>query len=202
MIHNQISQDYKDNDEMDNYRSEKNLKLGLEKLAKIRLLSLDVDGVLTDGGIYYDDKGNTFRKFNAQDGMGLVRLQKSGLHVTVISAGSPGAIELRARRLGIDHVFTDVSDKLSTLKTLADKLDLEMQYIAHMGDDVNDLSLMQAVGTAIASANAVPEIIAAADIVTTRSGGNGAVREICDTIIQMRGDKLETNHKFNKHKID
>ena len=97
----------------------------LEKLAKIELLSLDVDGVLTDGGIYYVDDGNTFRKFNAQDGMGLVRLRKSGLIVAILSAGASGAIEFRARRLGIEHVFTDVSDKLSILNNLATKLSIK-----------------------------------------------------------------------------
>ena len=171
----------------------------LEKLTKIKLLSLDVDGVLTDGGIYYDDNGNTFRKFNAQDGMGLVRLQKSGLEVMIISAGAPGAIEIRAQRLGIQHVYTDVSDKLSTLTTVAKTLNIEMQCIAHMGDDVNDLPLIEAVGVAIVPANAVPEIIDAADIVSTRKGGDGAVREICDTILDNNGYKLEANHKFNKH---
>ena len=171
----------------------------LEKLAKIELLSLDVDGVLTDGGIYYVDDGNTFRKFNAKDGMGLVRLRQSGVIVTVISAGASGAIEFRSRRLGIEHVFTNVSDKLSTLKNLATKLSIQMKYVAHVGDDVNDLPLMQAVGLAIACANAVPEVIGSADIITKRQGGEGAVREICDAIMKARGHKLETDHKFEDH---
>ncbi len=171
----------------------------LEQLGKVELLSLDVDGVLTDGGIYYTDDGNTFRKFNAQDGMGLVRLRKAGVAVTIISAGAPGAIEHRGRRLGIGHVFTDVSDKLATLGGLAGELGLDMHQIAHMGDDVNDLPLLQAAGLAIASANAVPEVLGAADIVTTRRGGNGAVREVCDAILKARGQEMETNHIFDSH---
>ena len=171
----------------------------LEKLAKVKLLSLDVDGVLTDGGIYYVDDGKTFRKFNAKDGMGLVRLRKSGVILTVISAGASGAIEFRARRLGIEHVFTNVSDKLSILKNLATKLSIQMKHVAHMGDDVNDLPSMEAVGLAIACANAVPEVIANADIITERQGGEGAVREICDAILRARGQKLETDHKFEDH---
>ena len=171
----------------------------LETLAKIKVLSLDVDGVLTDGGIYYGDDGNTFRKFNAKDGMGLVRLRKSGVIVTVISAGASGAIEFRARRLGIEHVFTNVSDKLSTLKNLATKLSIQMKHVAHIGDDVNDLPLMQAVGLGIACANAVQEVIGNADIITERQGGKGAVREICDAILRARGHKLETDHKFEDH---
>lgn len=171
----------------------------LDSLGRIKLLSLDVDGVLTDGGIYYTDSGDTFRKFNAQDGMGLARLRKAGLAITIISAGAPGAIEHRARRLGIKHVFTDVSDKLGTLGGLAGELGLEMAEVAHMGDDVNDLPLMNAAGVAIASANAVPEVLDAAAIVTTRRGGDGAVREVCDAILKAHGQKLETNLAFDSH---
>jgi len=171
----------------------------LERLKGIKLLSLDVDGVLTDGGIYYTDDGNTFRKFNAQDGMGLVRLRKAGITVTIISAGAPGAIEHRARRLGIKNVFTDVSDKLTTLRGLAGELDIEMSEVAHMGDDVNDLPLMLASGLAVASANAVPEVMGAAEIVTTRRGGDGAVRELCDAIMKAIGHGIESNHVFDSH---
>ncbi|MEK9751927.1 MAG: HAD hydrolase family protein [Rhodospirillaceae bacterium] len=171
----------------------------LDRLGRIRLLSLDVDGVLTDGGIYYTDSGDTFRKFNAQDGMGLARLRNSGVTITIISAGAPGAIEHRARRLGIKHVFTDVADKLATLGGLVGELSLEMAEVAHMGDDVNDLPLMQAAGLAIAPANAVPEVLNAAAIVTTRRGGDGAVREICDAILKAHGQALETNLAFDSH---
>jgi 3-deoxy-D-manno-octulosonate 8-phosphate phosphatase (KDO 8-P phosphatase) len=171
----------------------------LDQLGQVQLLSLDVDGVMTDGGIYYTDNGDTFRKFNAQDGMGLVRLRQVGVMVTIISAGAPGAIEYRARRLGIEHVFTDVSDKLSLLGSLAGELGLNMQQVAHMGDDVNDLPLMQASGLAIASANAVPEVLDAAAIVTTRRGGDGAVREVCDAMLKAHGSALETNHIFDSH---
>jgi 3-deoxy-D-manno-octulosonate 8-phosphate phosphatase (KDO 8-P phosphatase) len=171
----------------------------LAQLGQVQLLSLDVDGVMTDGGIYYDDKGNTFRKFNAQDGMGLVRLRQAGVEVTIISAGAPGAIENRARRLGIEYVFTDVSDKLATLGGLAGELGIDMHQVAHMGDDVNDLPLMQASGLAIASANAVPEVLDAAAIVSTRRGGDGAVREVCDAMLKAHNHGLETNHVFDSH---
>lgn len=171
----------------------------LERLSQIELLSLDVDGVLTDGGIYYTDDGNTFRKFNAQDGMGLVRVRKAGVTVTIISAGAPGAIEHRARRLGIKHVFTDVPDKLAVLGALAGELGIGMHQVAHVGDDVNDLPLMQASGLAVASANAVPEVMEAAAIVTRCRGGEGAVRELCDAMLRARGHGLETNHTFESH---
>lgn len=154
-------------------------------LGRIKLLSLDVDGVLTDGGIYYADDGNTYRKFNAKDGMGLVHLMKSGIQVTLISAGAPGAIEHRAKRLGIEHVFTNIHDKLTVLRQLCDDLDINMEDVAHMGDDINDLSIMDHVGLSITVADAVDAVLQVADITTKRKGGEGAVREICDAVIRL-----------------
>jgi 3-deoxy-D-manno-octulosonate 8-phosphate phosphatase (KDO 8-P phosphatase) len=152
-------------------------------LGRIKLLSLDVDGILTDGGIYYADDGNTYRKFNAKDGMGITQLMKNtDVVVTIISAGAPGAIEHRANRLKIKHVYTDVADKLVVLRNLCEKLGINMNDVAHMGDDVNDLSIMSEVGLSLTAADAVDEVLAVADIVTKRRGGHGAVREICDSI--------------------
>ena len=150
---------------------------GRALLEKIRLLSIDVDGVLTDGGIYYADDGNTFRKFNAKDGMGLVYLRKAGVEITIISSGNAGAIEHRAARLGIEHVHTDVWDKLETLKGLAERLGLDLDQVAHMGDDINDLPVLEVVGCAIAPADAMPEVLAAADLITGKSGGDGPRQE-------------------------
>lgn len=158
----------------------------LDALARVKLLSVDVDGVLTDGGIYYADDGNNFRKFNAKDGMGLVMLRRAGVEVTIISAGSPGAIEHRAARLGIPHVFTDVQDKLAIFRDLTEKLGIDMAETAHMGDDVNDLPLLQAAGLAIAPADAVDAVAAIADVMTQHRGGDAAVREVCDAILNAR----------------
>ena len=158
----------------------------LPVLARIKLLSVDVDGVLTDGGIFYTDDGNTFRKFNAKDGMGLVMLRRAGIMVTIISAGAPGAIEHRAKRLGIEHVYTDVHDKLTFFQDLAQKLDIDMSDTAHMGDDVNDLPLMRAAGIGITTADAVHAVAREADIATVRRGGDAAVREVCDAILEAR----------------
>lgn len=154
----------------------------LDRMARIKLLSIDVDGVLTDGGIYYADDGNSYRKFNAKDGMGLTMLRRAGIEVTIISAGAPGAIEHRAARLGIPHVFTDIHDKLAVFRDLAGKLGVDMAATAHMGDDVNDLPLMAAAGLALAPSDAMDEVLAAAEVVTVRRGGDGAVREVCDAI--------------------
>jgi len=160
-------------------------------LRSIKLLSLDVDGVLTDGGIYYADDGNSFRKFNAKDGMGMTRLMAEGVPVTIISAGAPGAIEYRAKRLGVSHVFTDVQDKLAILRQLCADLGVGMNEVAHMGDDVNDLPIMAEVGLSITVADAVDDVLKVAKLVTTRRGGDGAVREICDTIMRLRQEIAE-----------
>jgi 3-deoxy-D-manno-octulosonate 8-phosphate phosphatase (KDO 8-P phosphatase) len=154
----------------------------LNKLEKVKLLSLDVDGVLTDGGIYYTDTGDSFRKFNAKDGMGITHLQKVGVHVAIISMGMPGAINHRAKRLGIKYVYTNVVDKAVSMREIIADLGVDMSEVAHMGDDINDLSLFELAGLTIAVADAMEVVKSMADIVTTKNGGAGAVREIADLI--------------------
>lgn len=157
-----------------------------DRLSRIKLLSVDVDGVMTDGGIYYTDSGDSFRKFNAKDGMGLIMLRRAGVEVAIISAGAPGAIDHRAKRLGIEHVFTDAHDKLSVFRDLAEKLGIGMADAAHMGDDVNDLPLMRAAGLAITTADPADAVAREADVATVRRGGDAAVREVCDAILAAR----------------
>ena len=154
----------------------------LDKLAKVKLLSLDVDGVLTDGGIYYTDTGDSFRKFNAKDGMGITHLQKIGVSVAIISMGMPGAIDHRAKRLGIKYVYTNVADKAISMREIITDLGIDMSEVAHIGDDINDLPLFDVAGLTIAVADAMDEVKVSADIVTTKNGGAGAVREIADLI--------------------
>lgn len=157
-----------------------------EKLSRVRLLSLDVDGVLTDGGLYYSEDGGISRKFNVKDGVGIKRVQALGVELAIISAGASGSILHRSRTLGIVHVFTAVDDKLASLNTLCHQLGISLDDVAHMGDDVNDLPVMAVVGCPMTVADAVPEARDAALYVTQRSGGNGAVREVCDLIIKAR----------------
>ena len=158
----------------------------LDKLAEIKLLSLDVDGVLTDGGIYYTDTGDSFRKFNAKDGMGITHLQKTGISVAIISMGMPGAIDHRAKRLGIRYVYTDVADKSASMRVIITNLGINMSEVAHIGDDINDLPLFGVAGLSIAVADAMDEVKNMADIVTTKNGGAGAVREIADLILRVQ----------------
>jgi 3-deoxy-D-manno-octulosonate 8-phosphate phosphatase (KDO 8-P phosphatase) len=157
-------------------------------LAGIKLLSLDVDGVLTDGGLYYAEDGGIQRKFNVRDGVGIVRLREAGVPVTIISAGASGSIPSRAETLGIPNVFTAVADKLATLKSLCAELGVELTEVAHIGDDINDVPLMAAIGLPISVADASPEAREAARIVTANGGGKGAVREVCDALIRVQGN--------------
>ena len=163
----------------------------LRKLAGVRLLSLDVDGVMTDGGLYYTDDGRISRKYNVKDGVGIKRAMDAGIQIVIISAGVSGSVPERAETLGIEHVFTGVEDKRAVLETLCDELGIGLDEVAHMGDDLNDVPLLQAVGCPIAVADAQPEAWDAALIITEQNGGNGAIREICDVLVKSRGSSGE-----------
>mgnify|MGYP001373197758 CR=1 FL=1 len=161
----------------------------LRLLSKVKLLSLDVDGVLTDGGLYYSADGQIQRKYNVKDGVGIKRVLEIGVQIAIISAGASGSIPERAATLGIEHVFTGVKDKRAILETLCEKLDIDLDESAHIGDDINDVPLLEAVGCPIAVCDAQPEAWAAAEIITERNGGAGAVREICDALVETRASQ-------------
>ena len=151
--------------------------------AAIKLLVLDVDGIMTDGGLYYTESGEILKKFNVKDGLGIKRLIKHGVDVAIISANSSEATLHRAGRLNVEHVFINVKDKLAVLKELCDRLQIPLSQVASMGDDLSDLAVMKAVGYPMTVADAMPENIAIARFVTSKSGGQGAVREVSDRII-------------------
>lgn len=159
----------------------------IEKLKGVRLLSLDVDGVLTDGGLYYAEDGSQLRKFNVKDGMGMKAVRRLGVEVCIITASKTAAIHHRGEVLGIPHVFVGVEDKLTTLIGLCAKLGIGLDAVAHIGDDVNDLPVLRAVGLPLTVADAVDAVLAEAAYVTKRKGGDGAVREICDLIGVAKG---------------
>ena len=160
----------------------------VERLKGVKLLSLDVDGVLTDGGLYYTDDGQQLRKFNVKDGMGLQCVRAAGVEVALISAAKSPAILRRGEFLGLGHVVVGCEDKLAALTEICEELGLDLADAAHMGDDLNDLAVLEAVGLPLSVADAVPEARAAAAFVTSRRGGDGAVREICDLIVAAHGD--------------
>jgi 3-deoxy-D-manno-octulosonate 8-phosphate phosphatase (KDO 8-P phosphatase) len=158
------------------------------RLSQVKLLTLDVDGVLTDGGLYYTESGEVLRKFNIKDGQGLKLLMQSGIEVAIVTAKSSESTLHRAKHLGIAHIFLGVEDKLSVLKELGKKLGLSLSQIAYVGDDVNDLPVMQKVGCPLAVADAMPENQACAIYTTKLAGGQGAVREICDRLLKVHLD--------------
>lgn len=157
-----------------------------EAVGRVRLLALDVDGVLTDGGLYYTDAGDELRKFDVKDGMGIKRVLAAGIEVALLTASTSRAIAHRGRRLGIRHVFTGVEDKLEVLRELCAQLGIGLEQVAYIADDVNDLPVLRAVGVALAVADAMPEVREAVDRVGARGGGAGAVREVCDMLMRMR----------------
>jgi 3-deoxy-D-manno-octulosonate 8-phosphate phosphatase (KDO 8-P phosphatase) len=153
-------------------------------LAHIRLLSCDVDGVMTDGGLYYSAEGSELRRFHVHDGLGLQNLQKAGIPVAIISQSTTSAIRHRAKHLGIQYCFLGVTDKVRQLHQLLATLEIDLDHVAHIGDDLNDLALLQCVGIAIAVPNAVPQILSCCKFVTKSLGGAGAIREVADAILE------------------
>ncbi len=158
-----------------------------ERAAKIRLLLLDCDGVLTDGRLYYSAEGEALKVFDVQDGQGIVTWLGHGLRAGIISGRSSPIVGKRAADLKIDIVRQGVTDKLSTAIEVAAETGVSLEETAFIGDDVVDLDVMAKVGLSVAVANAVDEVKAAAHLVTERSGGRGAVRELIDLLLSCHG---------------
>ncbi len=171
------------------------------RLSEIELLAMDVDGVLTDGGLYYTDSGEELKKFNVKDGQGIKLLIQSGIEVAIVTASASSSTLHRAKKLGITHTFLAVEDKLSALKGLCEKLNLSLAQVAYVGDDVNDLRVMQAVGCPLTVADAMPENRASAVYVTKLAGGQGAVREICDILVQFRSQSGNTSTSDSRERV-
>ena len=152
-------------------------------LKSIRLVATDVDGVLTDAGMYYTESGDELKKFNTRDGMGIKLLQKAGLITAIVTQERTKLVARRADKLAIPELHQGVMDKLSCLRELARKYGLTLEEIAYIGDDVNDLEALQAAGFSAAPADALPPILKAVQYVCQKKGGEGAVREIADLIL-------------------
>lgn len=161
-----------------------NEQLILAKAVNIKLLLLDVDGVLTDGTLTYTDKSIESKTFHCQDGFGIRLLAEAGIDVGIISARSSESLTRRAEELNIRFIHQGESDKSSALRTILKSSSLKPIEIAYMGDDWVDLSVMQQVGLAVSPANGVIEVKEIAHYVTEKSGGDGAVRECCNLILR------------------
>jgi 3-deoxy-D-manno-octulosonate 8-phosphate phosphatase (KDO 8-P phosphatase) len=158
-------------------------------LRRARLLVLDVDGVLTDGRLYYGAKGESLKTFHVRDGYGIKQVADAGIAIAIISGRKSTMVVRRARDLGIRHVFQGVSDKLAVLNKLLAKLDLALEHCVCVGDDTPDAPILSAAGLGIAVADAHPDALAAADLISTKLGGRGAVREVCDWLLAARGSR-------------
>lgn len=158
-----------------------------DKLKHIKMLLLDVDGVLTDGSIIYDDRGAEIKEFNVKDGLGIRMLMSAGIRVGIVTGRGCPALQHRCRNLGIDLVLDGVKDKAAVLDGIVRDHGAAAAEIAFMGDDLPDLPLMRRVGLSIAVADAHPQVTDQADMVTVAKGGKGAVREICDAVLKARG---------------
>ena len=159
-----------------------------ERLRPIRLLCLDVDGVLTDGHLYFSEGGMWSQRFSVRDGFGIKLLQGVGVEVAIISGGDVRSARARAESLRIRHAFFGISDKVESFESLARKLGVTAAESAFVGDELVDMPLMRHVGFGATVPDAVDEVRVAAHYVTRRPGGDGAVREVCDLIRQHRAD--------------
>lgn len=161
------------------------------KLQRIRLLVSDVDGTLTDGGLYYSAQGEALKRFHVHDGLGLKLLQEANIHVALITQEDSAIAQARAQRLGIALCLTGVQDKAAAVLELARQLLLSPEQIAYIGDDLTDLPAMHYAGVTACPADAVAEVRQAVDYVCHRPGGNGAVREFCELLLRAQRKLLE-----------
>lgn len=159
----------------------------LKTAQAIKLLLLDVDGVLTDGKLYFDNSGNELKAFHTQDGHGIKLLQKTGVLVGIITGRTSQLVERRARDLGVEILIQGREDKFAALQEILQTHAIPMEHIAFMGDDHPDLTCMVKVGLAMTTANANPDVIAHAHWQSSRNGGEGAVREACDFLMKAQG---------------
>ena len=155
-----------------------------DRLLKIKLLILDVDGVLTDGSLLFDAAGQEIKQFDVKDGHGIILLQRAGIPVALLTGRCSTIVERRAAELKILHVMQGVADKSAAYETLKGHIGLEDEDIAYVGDDVVDLPVLRQVGCAIAVHDAVTEVKAVAQYITSHPGGKGAVREVAELILK------------------
>ena len=165
-------------------------RLPVETLARdIRLLVLDVDGVMTDGGLYYDSTGLIIKRFHVHDGIGIRLAKSAGLEIAVISGMDVPCVAKRLQELGVTEYYGGRDNKATILDEIRSRLGLEWEEIAYLGDDWVDLAPMSKVGLPVAVANALPDVKDAARLVLQKEGGNGAVRELIDLLLTCQGKR-------------
>jgi 3-deoxy-D-manno-octulosonate 8-phosphate phosphatase (KDO 8-P phosphatase) len=161
--------------------------LGDDALGRIRAVALDFDGVLTDGGMWWGPGDEEWKRICFADIMGVSLARRAGLALALISGESSPIVDRYAKKLSIQHVVKGCRDKATAVREFAASVQIELADVCFMGDDVNDLPAMEITGLCAAPANAIPAVIAQADFVSTKPGGNGAVRELVDALLHARG---------------
>ena len=164
-------------------------------LRQIRLLATDVDGVLTDAGMYYSENGDEWKKFNTRDGMGLKLLQKAGLITAIVTQERTKLVARRAEKLAIPELHQGIMDKLPVIRAMAERYGLTLRQVAYIGDDINDLEALTAVGWSASPADGMPVVRAAVDYVCEKKGGEGAVREIIEMILEAQAARPKARGK-------
>ncbi len=157
-----------------------------QKLASVRMVMLDVDGVLTDGRIVYDNKGNELKSFHVHDGYGIARARDRGIMFALITGRTSKIVARRGKELRIEEVYQGVRDKVAVVEHLRQKYNLKKEHICCIADDAHDREFLQAGNLRVAPANAVEEIKSIVDLVTAKAGGAGAVRELLDKILKAK----------------
>ena len=156
----------------------------LEIAKKIKLLAFDVDGVMTDGSVTYDENGIEYKTFNVKDGHGIVRANKSGFITAIITARNNGTVQHRAENLNITEIYQGQKYKLPALNEILAKYGFNYENVAYMGDDIPDICILEKVGLACCPKDAVKEVLSACNFISSYNGGKGAVRELCDYILE------------------
>jgi 3-deoxy-D-manno-octulosonate 8-phosphate phosphatase (KDO 8-P phosphatase) len=174
-------------------------KISRNVLQRIRLFATDVDGVLTDAGMYYAESGDEWKKFNTRDGMGIKLLQRAGIITAIVTQERTKLVARRAEKLAIPEVHQGVMDKLSLVREMALRHGLTLSQVAYIGDDINDLETLNAVGFSATPADGMPKVAAAVDYICQKKGGEGAVREIIEMILEAQG--LNSKFKIPNSKL-
>ena len=162
-----------------------------QTLRQIRLFATDVDGVLTDAGMYYAESGDEWKKFNTRDGMGIKLLQKAGIITAIVTQERTKLVARRAEKLAIPELHQGVMDKLSLVREMAARHGLTLSQVAYIGDDINDLETLKEVGFSATPADGMPRVAAVVDYICQKKGGEGAVREIIEMILDAQTSRSE-----------
>lgn len=161
-------------------------------MQEIRLFATDVDGVLTDAGMYYSESGDEWKKFNTRDGMGIKLLQRAGLVTAIVTQERTRLVARRAEKLAIPELHQGVMDKVSVIRDMALRHGISLKQVAYIGDDVNDIDALKAVGLSAAPADGLPQVLEIVDYVCRQKGGEGAVRELAEMILLSRHESKTT----------